>query len=73
MTRINPVSTISPGSAKALKFIEKFSLFGLTIGSRRSGDGTDGNSVVEPSHERYDCGGYNEAFIIQSWASYNLH
>jgi hypothetical protein len=73
MTRVNPVSTISPGPAKAFAFFGKFTLFGLAIGSHRSGDGTDGNSVVEPSHERYDCGGYNEAFIMQQWASYNLH
>lgn len=30
----------------------------------------------QPSHDsckRPVCGGYNEAFIVQYWASYNLH
>lgn len=73
MIRINPPSTSSPALSKAFEFFGKFSLFGLTIRPHRSGDGADGNSVVEPSHERYECGGYNEAYIMQHWASYNLH
>ena len=35
-----------------------------------------GSESGQPSHdscERHVCGGYNEAFIVQHWASYNLH
>jgi hypothetical protein len=73
MKRTTPTNTRSPAPARAMEFFGKFSLFGLTIGSNRSNDATDGSSVAEPIQERYDCGGFNEAFIMQHWASYNLH
>jgi hypothetical protein len=73
MTRNSPTNTRSSAPARALEFFGKFSLFGLTVGSHRSSGGTDGSSIAEPTQERYDCGGFNEAFIMQHWASYNLH
>ena len=73
MAQVNLTTISIPGLTQIIKFFGKFRFFGLTHGSNRCGDNTHHNYLEETSRERLDCGGYNEAFIMQHWAGYNPH
>ena len=54
-----------------LKFCAAFQLFGLSVHTER---GEEAETPVEEHlspTSKCDCGGYNEAFIMQHWANYD--
>ena len=54
-----------------LRFCGAFRLFGLSAHPERGDEaGTESAEHLSPT-PRYDCGGYNEAFIAQHWANYD--
>jgi hypothetical protein len=71
MAQVNLTTITTPGLSQVIEFFGKFIFFGLTHRPNQCSDITHNNSVEESSRERLDCGGYNEAFIVQHWASYN--
>jgi hypothetical protein len=71
MTQLNLTTFTTPGFSRIIEFFGKFSFFGLTHRSDRCAGIIHNNSVEESSREILDCGGYNEAFIVQYWASYS--
>lgn len=61
----------SPALTQVLRFFAKFSFFGLVHQANRPGDNDADVSRENSPCYRPDCGDYNEAFIVQHWASYN--
>ena len=71
MAQVNFTTNATPGLAHIIGFFRKFSFFGLAHSPNRCGDNNHDDSGGGSSRERHDCGGHNEAFIVQQWASYN--
>ncbi len=65
------VHTTTPVLTHLAAFFARFSFSGLSHRTGRCEDLDHNVSREEPTRERLDCGAYNEAFIVQSWASYN--
>jgi hypothetical protein len=65
MRETNP-TTVNTSS----RLVPIFRFFGLSQEPNRCDSDAYSDSTWEPSTDRPDCGGYNEAFIMQYWASY---
>jgi len=57
---------IRPNSA--LTLITRW--FGLSQSARHSEPGIKSDRRPNPGYEQPDCGAYNEAFVVQHWASF---
>ncbi len=47
--------------------------FALSQDQDSAKNGHEDYSKWETADDRLDCGGFNEAFIVQSWTGYNPH
>ena len=72
MTQLNLTTTTTPGLAQLIGLFRNFGFSGIKHRLNRPGDVNPNDPVEALPGERLDCGGYNEAFIMQHWASYNL-
>jgi len=71
MAQANVTTTATPVLTHIISFFGKFRFSGLTHRPNQYGDNTHNHSDGESSRELPECGGYNEAFIMQHWARYN--
>jgi len=71
MTQASLTTNAVRGLTHIVGFFRKFSFFGLAHSPNRCGNNNHNSSIGGSSRERHDCGGHNEAFIVQQWASYN--
>ncbi len=54
-------------------FSQIIRFFGWSQEPESSRNGSDDHGRRDTSDSRPDCGGFNEAFIMQQWTGYNPH
>ena len=72
MTRIESSNDSRTGQASGvLRFLGEFSLFGLSVHPHRCDKLLSAKGECDPFETDCDCGGYNEAFMVQHWANFD--
>jgi hypothetical protein len=68
---MNQTSPDTKPSNTALALIASW--FGYSQTTDCAGPGSDGDLRLNPAGEQPDYGAYNEAFVMQHWASFGPH
>ena len=66
-----PASNASFHVEGLLRFFGAFRWFGLCVHSQRGKKSETASDEHRSPTPQCDCGGYNEAFVMQHWANYD--